>query len=119
MNAQEIITLMNEVGAKLAEPAQHVLEVWLKQIMIFGIVDIVIGIILISVGLLFINSWLNEPEESKNHRPPDDISTLAFLAFLGFIGGAFGIGLAIRGSMLLANPEYWFMQDILRTVFGP
>jgi|LSQX01.1.fsa_nt_gb hypothetical protein len=118
LGAQEFVTLLNEIGGKLAEPAKHVLEIWIRQIMIFGIVDIVVGIIFFFVGLIFFNMWLNEPEESKNRRPPDDISTLAFLAFIGFIGGVFGLGLVLRGFMLLLNPEYWFVTDVLGFVFG-
>lgn len=116
MNAQEVISLMNEVGAKLAEPAQHVLEIWLKQIMIFGVVDIVVGIVLLVIvsALLWKTLHMTAAEWAA-----DGTGIWGGLSILSVIIGAVGIGLAIRGSMLLANPEYWFMQDILRTVFGP
>ena len=116
MDAQEIISLMTEVGNKLAEPAQHVLEIWLKQIMIFGVVDIVVGIVLlvIATALLWKTLHMTAAEWAA-----DATGIWGGLSIIAVIIGAVGIGLAIRGSMLLANPEYWFMQDILRTVFGP
>ena len=113
MNADAILKVLDELGKRMAGPAEQVWAIYLKQTIVFGVVDIVCGL-----GLFCFSAWAIKKLLSRNEYGNLIYSDAEWLfAWAGAVSAnIWGLSLIIYGSMYCANPVYWVLKDLSQIV---
>jgi len=111
MNSDTILKVLDELGKRIAGPAEQVWGIYLKQIIAYGIADIAVGIALLIAGLLGIKFCCKHWDDNEID---ETLGTVSFCSVL--CGVPLGVLMLIRGFMLIYNPAYYVIQDLASTV---
>ena len=119
MNADAIMMLLTELSGKMEKPAAHIWQVYLKQTITFGVLDLGFGIsLLVLAGWLTIKLLAKDEDGDYVIFDPDYVEgeTARFFIWAGIIGlFMVGIFLAVYGTMYISNPEYWVIKDLAKS----
>ena len=112
MDANSITTLLDELGKKLSGPAEQVWEILIKQAIIYGIADIVGGLLLI--GLVLIPVIIFKVKKIELEDIGEGLMLAYGLASFSLLiwAGA----LIIFGTIYIVNPEYQAIRELIKVV---
>ncbi|GEM_PF-3485792 len=109
MSGADAINFFNEIVGKLDQPAKQIVEIYTKQIIAYGITDIVVGGLMLALattlGVLAFKKRTQVNEYS--------ITFTDWGSFLTVIFSIWGIMLTIKGWLMLYNPQFYLIQDII------
>ncbi len=119
MNTDAIMTLLTELSGKMAEPATHVWQIYLKQTITFGALDLGFGTLFLVLAVWFTMKLLAKDEDGDYvilDPTYDDAEIDRFFIWAGILCLLImGTLLIIRGTMYISNPEYWVIKDLAKS----
>jgi hypothetical protein len=118
MNSQEIMNLINQLGEKLSPITQQVWNICLKQIIVFGYIDLIFGLLILGIMIWTTNLLLIKDEDGDykylsdyNEEMTRLFSWIGEVVLLGW-----GLSLIIYGLMYILNPVYWVINNFANIV---
>ncbi|MGM0815332.1 MAG: hypothetical protein ACQEUO_07390 [Bacillota bacterium] len=121
---------IDKLAAKLGVAAEHVYGVLVKQSHVFGIINIIVGTILLAgfAVLLRLNyliiakgespSWGEEETIYCKLREVGDGMLFIAIIIVTILAVIFGMIALFSGIMQALNPEYYAIKEILDTIGG-
>lgn len=115
MTATEIIQVFDTIVSKASGPAKDVAHIYIKQVVAYGVGDLIgaATIFIISI-LLFVMAYNYSKWPASNDSYASEAAF--WYTFFGIVFCLGGIGLGIRGFLLLYNPAFYFIQDLINAV---
>ena len=112
MDANSVTALLDEFGKRLSGPAEQVWEILIRQAVIYGIADIVGGLLLIGLALIPVIIVKIKKIELENI----DEMLIALYGFTSLCLLIWAGCLIIYGTMYIINPEYQAIRELIRVV---
>ncbi|MBD3861396.1 hypothetical protein IEE86_16850 [Bacillus sp. 28A-2] len=124
------LAYIDKLAAKLGVAAEHVYGILVNQSYVFGIINIIVGAILLAgfSVLLRLNylliakggspSWGEEANIHYKLREVGDGMLFIVIIIVTILAVIFGLVALFSGVMQTINPEYYAIKEILDTIGG-
>jgi heme/copper-type cytochrome/quinol oxidase subunit 2 len=126
MTADEILRLLDELGARLEGPGRYVFDLTVRQVVVGGILGLVVGIALWVVVLAMVVMIIvlirryEETENKKSYYDSDNDGIAAsLLVVLALVVALFATAVTFTSLMSLLNPEYTALANLVSLIRGP
>ena len=129
----KVLERIDSLGGKLGDISQHAWEALVKYQVVYGIVDIIVGIVVIALTILLWKLFINQYNKVNDINRDDDYSILfenyGDLTNIGFIyvivtslislGGLIYLVYGIPMDILrIMNPEVFAVKDLIEQAKG-
>jgi len=112
---QIIEKTIDVLGAKFGTTGAHLWDIIVRQQVINGFTDVIIGVIATLLGIgLFLWGYKAIREATKKDQEPSEFAI--FNVVLGPIGIIVGAAILIKGITFIINPEFHALKFILSQI---
>lgn len=127
----KVLERIDSLGGKLDNISQHAWEALVKYQIIYGIVDLIVGIVVITLTIFLWKVFINQYKKVSNRHDAhsllfeygDDLSIMGFiyvmvtglLTIVALVYLVYGIPMDI---LKISNPEIFAVKDLIEQVKG-
>lgn len=129
----KVLERIDSLGGKLGDISQHAWEALVKYQIIYGIIDLIVGIVVIALTILLWKVFINQHKKVNDINRDDDYSLLfdgcrdlsgigfsyvivtSILSFFAFVYLVYGIPMDI---IKILNPEVFAVKDLIEQAKG-
>lgn len=129
----KVLERIDSLGGKLGDISQHAWEALVKYQVIYGIVDIIVGIVVIALTVFLWKIFINQHKKVNDIDRDDDYSLLfedcedlsglgltyviatSIISFFAFVYLVYGIPMDI---IKILNPEVFAVKDLIEQAKG-
>ena len=129
----KVLERIDSLGGKLGDISQHAWEALVKYQIIYGIIDLIVGIVVIVLTILLWKVFINQHKKVNDTDRDDDYSLLfdyyedlsgiglayviatSIISLFAFVYLVYGIPMDI---IKILNPEVYAVKDLIEQVKG-
>ena len=111
----KVLERIDSLGGKLGDVSQHAWEALVKYQIIYGIIDLIVGIVVIALTILLWKVFINQHKKVNDTDRDDDYSLLFdYYEDLSGIGLAYVIATSIISLFAFVYLVYGIPMDIIK-----
>lgn len=111
----KVLERIDSLGGKLGDISQHAWEALVKYQIIYGIIDLIVGIVVIALTILLWKVFINQHKKVNDTDRDDDYSLLFdYYEDLSGIGLAYVIATSIISLFAFVYLVYGIPMDIIK-----
>ena len=129
----KVLERIDSLGGKLGDISQHAWEALVKYQIIYGIIDLIVGIVVIALTILLWKVFINQHKKVNDTDRDDDYSLLfdyyedlsgiglayvivtSIISLFAFVYLVYGIPMDI---IKILNPEVFAVKDLIEQAKG-
>lgn len=130
---EKVLERIDSLGGKLGDISQHAWEALVKYQIIYGIIDLIVGIVVIALTILLWKIFINQHKKVNDIDRDDDYSILfedcedlsvlgltyviitSLISLFAFVYLVYGIPMDI---IKILNPEVFAVKDLIEQAKG-
>ena len=113
----KVLERIDSLGGKLGDISQHAWEALVKYQIIYGIIDLIVGIVVIALTILLWKVFINQHKKVNDTDRDDDYSLLFdYYEDLSGIGLAYVIATSIISLFAFVYLVYGIPMDIIKVL---
>jgi heme/copper-type cytochrome/quinol oxidase subunit 2 len=111
MDADAIMQVINEIGAKISGPAAEVWRIFVRQSMACGVVELIVAFVCAALAIACFIYVL------KSGNGSDDIEAdVGGVFLLGILLTIISVVLIATGVLRVINPEYYAIINLMESI---